>query len=81
MASYQEFAQYMAAEFGADNFNIAFKAINENKQLVYADDGNYQQLLEYLSGLNGGSLFKTQDEMMRFADYASLFIMVNNMAQ
>ena len=45
MASYQEFAQYMIAEFGDDNFNIAFKAINENKQLVYSDDGNYQQLV------------------------------------
>lgn len=45
MASYPEFAQFMSIEFGDDNFNLAFKAVNENKQLVYSDDGNYQQLL------------------------------------
>ena len=40
-ASFEEFSNFMAAEYGAGTFNLAFQAINENKQLIYADDENY----------------------------------------
>jgi hypothetical protein len=39
-ASEQEFTKYMVKEFGEEVFEVAFKAMNENRQLIYEDDGN-----------------------------------------
>ena len=84
-ASLEDFSKYMATEFGEEPFAVGFKSVNENKQLIYEDigDGNYDQLqkvLQKLSLENGDPLFKNEDDLARFVDYTSLFILVNNMA-
>ena len=75
----------MATEFGEIPFTVGFKTVTENKNLIYEDvgDGNsnkLQMLLQELKLDDGNSLFKNEEELAKFVDYASLFILVNNMA-
>lgn len=76
----------MISEFGQDVFEFAFKVMNENKQLVYDDEDNEgSELFKILHNLkfSGGSeefVFTDKEVVLKFIDYASVFIIQNNMA-